>query len=228
MGVSSILKNPSGKGRTYVEFNGKEGVFVHTDKDTKEKSTFSQIDYAHLQKIEYKKDHFDGQDIHKAQVHLKGAEDDSHVVLTFNMGTFAGARMLGLLNAAIGKPDVAVKWNTGATKAGEKLLNGDVADKDFVWVSLRQDGAQQTLKPKYDTPDGKLPEAIKVPIGGGKTALNMDPVNAVSEALFAKIAEKLGGVAQAEAEAHLPAQDEADAADFAQHEAEAAADAPRG
>jgi hypothetical protein len=229
--MSAILKNRSAGGgnRTYVDFNGKEGNFIYVDRNTKQKLTFDQLDYAYPKKLEFKEDMFDGQPVYKAQLHLEGVEDGSHVVMTFKLGTFIGAKMLGLLNAATEKPEVPVRFNTGITREGEKLMNDDVATKDFVWVSARHEGAQETLKPKYDTEDGLLPKAIEVSLGGGKKALNMEPIDNVATALFAKVAERLASHAQRQIEQNsAPAEgDHADAADLPGTQ-EPALETPRG
>lgn len=229
--MSAILKRRAGGSNSvFVEFNGKTGSFVHSVGKGEEKvtSNYDQLDYAFVRKLGFKEDEFEGNPVYKGQIHLESKEDGSKVIATFKLGTFVGARILGLLNAAADKPETAIRFNTGSTKAGEKLVGGDVADKDFVWFSARLEGAAETLKPKFDTPDGLLPKAIEVSLGGGKKGLNMDPVNEVAEALFAKVVEKLTKHAEGEKEGNaVPAESDGDHADAADLREPETADTPR-
>jgi hypothetical protein len=212
-----ILKKSTGGGNTtFVDFKGKKGVFQLTTGrgETRTTEDFTTIDYAYLRKMTYKADTFEGQPVHKAQVFLEGKDDGSKVCMTFQLGTFVGDRILGLLNAAADTPEVPVRFNTGFTKAGDVMLSGDVATKDFVWIGARQDGAAETLKPKYDTPDGQLPKAKEVKING-KVLLNRDEIDPIVEKLFGDIVGKLKAHGQQQGHVPVPAdEDEAEATDM--------------
>jgi hypothetical protein len=151
--MSAILKKRSGGGNAvFVDFNGKTGAFVHTQGtgDQKVVSNYDQLDYSYVRKLGFKEDEYEGKPVYKGQIHLESVEDGSKVIATFKLGTFVGARILGLLNAAADTPDVPVRFNAGLTKEGDKLLSGEAADKDFVWISARQEGRMvccRRLKP---------------------------------------------------------------------------------
>ncbi|WP_321820917.1 MULTISPECIES: hypothetical protein [unclassified Burkholderia] len=191
--MSAILKNrQSGPAAVFVNLNGKEGKFVHSEGtgDAKARMTFDQIDYAFVRKLSFREDEYKGEPIPKGQLHLEGVEDGSRVIVSFRLDTNMGARMIGLLNAAADKPDTPVRFNLTTTKEGEKLLNDEIASKDIHHLSARQEGAQATLKPKYDTPDGNLPRAKEVKLNG-KTLYDRAEINDIVSGLFQKIVDKL-------------------------------------
>jgi len=135
----------------------------------------------------------EGEEIHSLRVRLEDeTNQEPPVVLSFSLGSFFGAKIVGLLNAADLTKPVVIAANT--VRAGEKLGNG-TADKDHVFPTLRQDN--QRLAPTWVGVDGKataeLPAPKEVKING-KVVKDLEEVNNVVGETIKALYAKLDGV----------------------------------
>ena len=194
------LQKSSGNGNlTFVNLSGKRGAFEIKGKNDKGetivKESYDRLE-GNVTKIEIAPSNLPEQE---NTFELKVRTDDGSgapVQFSMTLGTFLSAKMAGLLNAAdVSKP---MTFMVGRVEKGQKL--GDtVADKEFPWVAIRQDG--EKLSPVYLNGATELPAPKEVKLNG-KVHKDMSEIDAIT-------AEVLAGVKARVEALHAPSEQDA-------------------
>lgn len=175
----------TGGSNVFADISGKNGCIVVRGQDGAPNEEFEQVDGV-VTNLDIKTHTMPDQNvITNLRIKLEDGNGPP-TIASVALGSFFSAKIVGLLNAADLTKPIALR--VGMTKMGDKI--GDrTAEKDSVWVTVRQDGNR--LTPVYSEGKDKLPDAPKVSVGGGKTVTNMEFVDAevatVVKGLFAKM-----------------------------------------
>lgn len=114
------------------------------------------------------------------------------VVMSVTLGSYFGAKVVGLLNAADLTKPLAIIANTVAE--GDKMGTG-VATKDNVFPTMRQGADDARLVPVYAGGLLELPPATEVKVSG-KTLKDMTVVNDLVAATIGELYAKLEAIAE--------------------------------
>lgn len=155
---NTMFSNGNGNNLIFAKFNGKEGVFIVTDKATKEKTAFSQMRDVVLQGLVMGEDSYEGNPFSVLSLDLKGPEGVARVRFAGGSSSTAGllARLLKTdLKAPFGLKGQLLKAGSVVKGFGDQPLKGDV-----VSVSVYQ-GTSWIQVSEADRP----PKAVMVKVG---------------------------------------------------------------
>lgn len=155
----NMFSNGNGESLTFAKFNSKLGAFVIKNKETGEKTTFSQIRDVMVTKAGTRDGEYEGVPYTELVLRLKGKDETAQV--SFNVATGACSKMVSILNNAdlskpIGLSGQLLKAGTTPKGFAEPLQN------DLVSVSVFQEG---WLKPSAD-----VPKVVMVKVGNKEVA----------------------------------------------------------
>lgn len=193
-GGKVIFVDLKGKVQDFIDDQGKQRhgalVISHGKDQPKEVLPSNSAVSGFVTDIDVHTGSYEGEEINSLRVRI---EDENHeeppVVLSFALGSFFGAKLVGLLNAADLSKPLVIAANT--VKAGEKI--GDkVSEKDNVFPTMRQSDVR--LVASWVNADGQvlkeLPKPNEITVNK-KVIKDMEEINGIVgttiQALYAKV-----------------------------------------
>jgi len=233
MGIQ--VSNGSGRGLIFVDLKGtpqkfkdeqgveKHGAMVMSNSDkTKTVLPSNSAITGFVTSLDVHSQEYQGDTISSLRVRLRDDKgNDPDVVLSVTLGSYFGAKIAGLLNAADLSKPITIAANT--VLEGEKMGSG-VAKRDNVFPTMRQGADNARLVEVWANGATTLPDAGEVKVSG-KTLKDMTPVNDVVVATIAEVYAKFDALHPQDGPAD--GDDGVNPADVAAAAAAAAANDPR-